>query len=219
MEQEELMKIGWALVAGLGRVAETLEGIREDLKDKTEDRRALSAVRAEAARKGLEKRNRNEDGTLTSKIQQNSSKTPAKPDQQNSSKHPANLQQTSSKPPAKPKGTTKGAWDAYEAAYFARHRMKPPRNPKVNTIMVRLVQYVGEEDARALAKFYPTTTHALYVQAKHPVELLLRDYQKLLVELKTGARTTQDQAKKEEKHSTIDDAFERVRNQGTEVVF
>lgn len=85
-----------------------------------------------------------------------------------------------------PAGRTVATWKAYEQAFLRRYGMQPIRSAQVNGMLANLVKSVGEE-APALAASYVRSEDRLYVQQKHPVNLLVRDAQKLLVELKQAA--------------------------------
>lgn len=81
-----------------------------------------------------------------------------------------------------PDGKTVATWEAYEQAFVHRYGVHPIRNAQVNGMLANLVRSVGEQ-APALAASYVRSEDRLYVQQKHPVNLLVRDAQKLLVEL------------------------------------
>jgi hypothetical protein len=68
------------------------------------------------------------------------------------------------------------------------------RNAKVNAILAKLVDRVGEAEAPAVASYYVTHNGQQYVQAGHPVELLLRDAEKLAMEWRTGRQITRQEA-------------------------
>lgn len=208
----EFVKIGWAAVAALGRIADGIEGVRKDRANQSEERRVLSQKRAAAARVGMANRKRNEDGTLAA-----TSKSQQKPASAGEVDGPANDQQTTSKPQQKASKTPAKSlqvWEAYRKAYALRYRVEPPRNQMVNSQLCKLIDHLGEPDAVLVAEFYLTSNDSFYLHAAHSVGLLVRDYQKLFKEAKTGRRTTRHEAQKQDTNSALDEAFAKVRQGG-----
>jgi len=80
-------------------------------------------------------------------------------------------------------------WEAYAAAYEARHGAPPVRDALVNRQLKDFVSRVGAEDAPAIAAHYLGDVTPFYVQQRHPISLLLRDYQKLRTDWLTGRRS------------------------------
>lgn len=78
------------------------------------------------------------------------------------------------------------AWSAYATAYRERYGADPVRNAKVNGQLSQLVARLGAEEAPGVARFYLSNRNALYVNAKHCTDLLLRDAEKLRTEWVTG---------------------------------
>ncbi len=60
------------------------------------------------------------------------------------------------------------------------------RNAKVNGQMAQLLQRLGADEAPAVAQFFLSHKNLLYVRAMHPVDLLLRDAEKLRTEWATN---------------------------------
>jgi len=77
-------------------------------------------------------------------------------------------------------------WKAYSAAYKERYQVDPVTNAKVNGQLSQLVARLGADEAPAVAGFYVGHKNGLYVSAKHCVDLLLRDAEKLRTEWATG---------------------------------
>lgn len=78
-------------------------------------------------------------------------------------------------------------WNAYVEAYQGRYRgVAPAANPKVRSICSRLVQYVGEEKAPLLARFYLGQNDQWLIVNRHPLEALLKNYQKYLTMMDGG---------------------------------
>lgn len=88
--------------------------------------------------------------------------------------------------PEKLEGVTVPTWTAYEAAYQRRYSVAPVRNKTVNGVLAQFVSRVGAEEAPKIAEFYVGHNWKLYVNAVHPVQLLLRDAEKLRTEWATG---------------------------------
>lgn len=86
------------------------------------------------------------------------------------------------------------AWVAYAEAYQARYGALPVRNAAVNGQLAQLVARIGAEEAPHVAAFYLTHRNGLYVNAMHPVNLLLRDCEKLRTEWATKTQMTRTQA-------------------------
>lgn len=99
-------------------------------------------------------------------------------------------------------GVTVPVWNAYAMAYQQRYRVEPVRNAKVNGQLAQLVQRLGVEEAPLVAAFYVGHPGALYVRAKHPVDLLLRDAEGLRTEWATGRHVTDGSARQSDKTAT-----------------
>ncbi len=106
--------------------------------------------------------------------------------------------------PARPSVAT---WDEYRGAYEKRYGAPPVRNATVNALLVAFVKRIGEEEAPFVAAFYVQHNSAFYVQAMHPVNLLVRDAEKLRTEWATGRQMNRERAKQAETRSTNVDAM------------
>lgn len=211
----EVKEWAWALVAALGRIADGIEGVHKDLHQASEERRIISnelsekrraagRLGAKAARKVTEK---GDDGRFHPKLDR------AKTGQNSGQNSEEPTGQTPGKLRAKPKqtpGKSNRVWAAFGAAYFARYRVNPVRNHVVNSNLCALIDRVGEEDACRVAMFYLSHTDRFYLNAKHPVGLLLKDWQKLHTEMRTGTKTTTGRAARQEAEASIDEAFDNV---------
>lgn len=101
-------------------------------------------------------------------------------------------------------------WASYAEAYGRRYAVEPVRNAKVNSILARLVERVGEEEAPQIAAFFVSHNGLQYVQAGHPVELLLRDAEKLAMEWKTGRTITRKEAVDTDKRQAKTDTWREL---------
>jgi hypothetical protein len=79
---------------------------------------------------------------------------------------------------------------AYANAFIARHKTPPLRNAKVNSILCQFLDAVPRGDAPAIAEFYVNHSYRQYVEAKHPVDLLLRDAPKIYSDWLANEQTT-----------------------------
>ena len=75
-----------------------------------------------------------------------------------------------------------------------RYGDMPVRNARVNTMLARLVDAVGIEEAPGIARFYLTHDKRSYVAAMHPVKFLLADAEKLRTEWATGRKVSETTA-------------------------
>jgi hypothetical protein len=116
--------------------------------------------------------------------------------------------------PAKPRAkrsteppVSSAAWKAYAEAYESRYGAVPVRNASVNGQMAQFVGRIPADEAPAVAAFYLTHQHGLYVSAMHPVNLLLRDCEKLRTEWATNRQITRSQAQMADRTQTNANAF------------
>lgn len=92
---------------------------------------------------------------------------------------------------AKAEGRTIATREAYKAAYLQRWGAEPAiSNRASNGQLSTLLDLLGAEEAPLVAAFYLTHNQALYVAAKHPLNLLVRDAAKMHTEWKTGKQGT-----------------------------
>lgn len=81
---------------------------------------------------------------------------------------------------------TAAVWDAYSEAYAGRYGAAPVRNASVNGKLAMFVAKLPAEEAPEVARYFLAHTGNLYVAAMHPVDLLLRDAEKLRTEWMTN---------------------------------
>lgn len=77
-------------------------------------------------------------------------------------------------------------WQRYREAYLQTWCVEPVRNKRTNTDLCALVDRLGEEMAAQVAGFYPGHKRRLYVEARHPTNLLVRDAEALRTDLLNG---------------------------------
>lgn len=91
------------------------------------------------------------------------------------------------KPKTDVEAPTTETWNSYSLAYERRYGTEPLRNAKVNAILLKFVGLVPAGDAPEVAAFYVRHNQNLYINAKHVVELLVRDAERLYSDWRTGA--------------------------------
>lgn len=96
---------------------------------------------------------------------------------------------------ASPHGGEKSeVWNAYSDEYKSRYGVLPIRNAKVNSCLKSFMSRVPEKEAPDIASFYVRHPGAYYVSRGHPVELLLRDAEKIRTEWANNRPITQREA-------------------------
>jgi len=115
------------------------------------------------------------------------------------------------KPPAGPKSAK--VWDAYKKAYLARYNVEPLRNQKVNSVLCRLVDRVGDQDATALVEFYLAHNDTQYLKSQHDVTLCLRDAEGLYTQMRRGRPITAGDVKAFAKQDYYQKQLERLGQQ------
>ena len=93
-------------------------------------------------------------------------------------------------PPAKGSET----WAAYSTAYFGRYGVEPVRNRTTNAQIAAFVDRVGSAEAPGVAAHFVRSQKRLYLSAKHPTNLLLRDAEALRTEWATNSHGTEAEA-------------------------
>jgi len=99
-------------------------------------------------------------------------------------------------------------WEAYASAYRGRYGVEPARNQKTNSLLCQLVDRVGSTEAPSVAEFYLSHNWPLYVRARHPPDLLVRDCEGLRTQWLTGNKVTSSEVKQAEMK---DDAREQIK--------
>ena len=107
-----------------------------------------------------------------------------------------------------PKGAA--TWERYAEAYRTRYHVEPVRNTRVNSQLGQLVTRLGQEEAPQVAAWNLTHNRPLYVQARHPVSLLLRDAEGLHTEWRSGVKATTLEAREAERGDAAREQIKRV---------
>ena len=98
-------------------------------------------------------------------------------------------------------------WNAYSAAYQHRWGVEPTRNKTVNGQLGQFVTRVPATEAPEIAAFYVGSNRGLYVAAKHPTNLLLRDAEALRTEWLTGKQGTETEARQADRAQSTGNSF------------
>lgn len=101
-------------------------------------------------------------------------------------------------------------WEAYADAYAIRWKAEPVRNATVNAQLGQVVKRLGLAEAPAVSAFYVRSNRGLYVSAKHPVNLLLRDCEALRTEWATGHQGTDTEARQADRTAATGNAFSKL---------
>lgn len=81
-------------------------------------------------------------------------------------------------------------WQIYLECFVQKYGTEPKRNATVNGQIANLVKRLGEEDAKAVVRFYFTHNNRFYIQTMHSVGPLLKDCEKLYAEMNANIRIT-----------------------------
>lgn len=98
-------------------------------------------------------------------------------------------------------------WNAYATAYQHRWGVEPTRNKTVNGQLSQFITRVPAAEAPEIASFYVGSSRGLYVAAKHPTNLLLRDAEALRTEWLTGKQGTETEARQADRAQSTGNAF------------
>ena len=101
-------------------------------------------------------------------------------------------------------------WDAYAAAYRRRYGADPVRNATVNGQLANFVKRIGQDEAPHVAAFYVGHAGRIYVQAMHPLNLLVRDAEKLRTEWATGRIQTETKARNTDRLAEQGAVWDRI---------
>lgn len=127
---------------------------------------------------------------------------------------PGTVPGTSASPGDSEERPTVATRKAYGAAYLQRWGVEPIIGSKSNGMLMHFVNLVGREAAPEIATFYLSHNWSLYVNAKHPIDLLLRDAPKLHTEWKTNSPSTYGEAQQQERTSDNLRGWEKLKRQG-----
>lgn len=98
-------------------------------------------------------------------------------------------------------------WEAYASAYRLRWGVTPARNATANSLCKRFAALIPADEAAEVVRFYCRSPRAIYVQAKHPLELAVRDAQALRTEWLRGEHGTDAAARQGDRTAARGQAF------------
>lgn len=101
-------------------------------------------------------------------------------------------------------------WESYREAYKTRYGVEPLRNAMVNKFCQTVVKSVGEEDGINLVKFYLSHNEAFYLKVTHSLNILIRDLQPLMTQMKRGKKFTNNDIRQFEKSQHYRDQMDRI---------
>lgn len=102
---------------------------------------------------------------------------------------------------------TAKVWSAYSAAFKERYGVEPVRNARVNGQLCKFLDAVPADEAPGISASYVRSSRSIYVSAKHPVSLLLRDAEGLRTEWATGRQVTETEARQMDRTQANGNAF------------
>lgn len=83
-------------------------------------------------------------------------------------------------------GKSNAAWVAYSDAMKQIHGVEPERNVKVNSLLCKIVDRVGDANAELLVRHYVSHPNKFYASRGHQLDFALRDAEALMLEIKKG---------------------------------
>lgn len=112
------------------------------------------------------------------------------------------------KPSTPPKSAA--VFELYREAYRSRYGVDPVRNQQTNSMLCKLVDKLGAEEAPQVAAFYLTHNDPFYVRNRHPVEMLLKNATGLRTQWATNTKATTSEAKNAEMKDSVVEQAKRV---------
>ena len=101
-------------------------------------------------------------------------------------------------------------WESYRRTYAERYGVDPVRNQQTNSMLCKLVDKLGAEEAAHVAAFYLTHNNPYYVGKRHPVNLLLVDAEGLRTQWATNTKATTSEARNAEMKDSVIEQAKRV---------
>lgn len=184
-------------------------------------RAGLQRARTEAATEARWKRNdiRNghRDASVTTSVTESSSPSPSPAPAPSPSSSQIINPETSltsstvpaaakkSRPPAPPSNpeVVSAAWNAYADAYAHRYRVPPTRNAQANALLGQFIRRVPAAEAGSILAWYVASSRGVYVGARHPLTLALRDAEGIRTDWLTGSRPTDTAARHVDRRANL----------------
>jgi hypothetical protein len=198
------------LLSAIEALHTEVKGLREELRSERDAREALTRLRRAAADRKAKQRKTSRDshgtpapepsvanspGTVTGQESRDNHGTREvvkeagdldKLQTEKTLPDPGTITGQNESHGTRPEGRTVPTREAYVAAYRKRWGVAPLINKSANGQLARFVDLVGADAAPKVAAFFLTHEQPLYVNAKHPIPLLLRDASKLHTEWATN---------------------------------
>lgn len=106
---------------------------------------------------------------------------------------------------------TYALWNKYSECYYSRWRVEPSRSAKAMSILNSLIAQHGYETAEMMVEHYLVMYDAFYNQAAHPLTLLRRDADRILVSAKTGKSITKHEAIRADKGVAQQSLLDKIK--------
>jgi hypothetical protein len=110
----------------------------------------------------------------------------------------------------KGEGATAQAWAAYARAYRDRYGVEPLSNRTTLAKMAQFARSVPTDEAVPIAAHYLTLSKRFYVEAQHPVGILLKDCESIRTQWATGCSITSTRALQTDKRRAAFDAVDEA---------
>lgn len=108
-------------------------------------------------------------------------------------------------------GRTKETETAYRQAITERYGEDPGElNGKQRGMLARFLDRVPIEEAPAIVRHYVASSRGLYAGAKHCIDLLLRDAESIRLMWRTGAQSTDSEARQQDETATRGAIFNKL---------
>lgn len=78
----------------------------------------------------------------------------------------------------------RATWSSYSAAMMKRYGVPAQVSREGNAMIKRFIDYIGQEEAPEVIRFYVEMNEKFYIDACHPINLLSRDQQKVMIRWK-----------------------------------
>lgn len=101
-------------------------------------------------------------------------------------------------------------WNVYKKAFSNRYGVEPVRNAKVNAICAKFGQSLPLEEVEGVVEFYLSHNNYFYVSNAHPLEIMLKDIQKIRMEWFTNRKITKTYVQSVESRDEVEDRAERA---------
>lgn len=103
-------------------------------------------------------------------------------------------------------------WHTYSACYHDRWKVEPSRSAQAMSILKSLIASQGYETAELIVNHYFEMKDAWYVKSCHPLTILKRDADRILVDARTGKSLTVHEAAQLDKQVSHGNLLTRIRD-------